>query len=42
MEALVMAGGKGSRMCPNGVEKPFIKVGEKHVIEQVINAVIVP
>ena len=38
MEALVMAGGKGSRMCPNGVEKPFIKVGEKHVIEQVINA----
>ena len=33
-----MAGGKGSRMCPNGVEKPFIKVGDKHVIEHVVNA----
>ena len=33
-----MAGGKGSRMCPNGVEKPFIKVGDKHVIEHVVDA----
>ncbi len=38
MEALVMAGGKGSRMCPNGVEKPFIKVGDRHVIEHVVGA----
>ncbi len=38
MEALIMAGGKGTRMCRNGVEKPFIDVAGKHVIEHVINA----
>lgn len=38
MEALVMAGGKGSRMCRNGMEKPFINVGGKRVIEHVLNA----
>ncbi len=38
MEALIMAGGKGTRMCRNGVEKPLIKVGGKNVIEHVVNA----
>ena len=38
MEALIMAGGKGTRLCKNGVEKPYINVAGKHVIEHVINA----
>ncbi len=35
--ALVMAGGKGSRMALSE-EKPLLKVGGKHVIEHVLNA----
>ena len=38
MEALIMAGGKGTRLCRNGVEKPYVDVAGKHVIEHVINA----
>ena len=38
MEALVMAGGKGSRMGFCGVEKPMIEVGGIYTVERVINA----
>ena len=38
MEALVMAGGKGSRMGYCGVEKPMIEVGGIYTVERVINA----
>ena len=38
MEALVMAGGKGSRMGYCGVEKPMIEVGGVYTVERVINA----
>ncbi len=38
MEALVMAGGKGTRMGFCGVEKPMIEVGGVYTIERVVNA----
>ena len=38
MEALVMAGGKGTRMGFCGVEKPMIEVGGVYTVERVINA----
>ena len=38
MEALVMAGGKGSRMGFCGVEKPMIEVGGIYTVERVVNA----
>ena len=38
MEALVMAGGKGTRMGYCGVEKPMIEVGGIYTVERVVNA----
>jgi adenosylcobinamide-phosphate guanylyltransferase len=38
MEALVHAGGKGTRMGRCGVEKPMMKVGDKCTVERVIDA----
>jgi len=38
MEALVHAGGKGTRMGRCGIEKPMMKVGEKCTVERVIDA----
>ena len=38
MEALVMAGGKGTRMGFCGVEKPMIEVGGIFTVERVVNA----
>ncbi len=38
MEALVMAGGKGTRMGFCGVEKPMIEVGGIYTVERVIDA----
>ena len=38
MEALIMAGGKGTRMGFCGVEKPMIEVGGVYTVERVINA----
>ena len=38
MEALVMAGGKGSRMGFCGVEKPMIEIGGIYTVGRVINA----
>ena len=38
MEALVMAGGKGTRMGFCGVEKPMIEVGGIYTVERVLNA----
>ena len=38
MEALVMAGGKGTRMGFCGVEKPMSEVGGVYTIERVVNA----
>ena len=38
MEALVMAGGKGTRMGMCGVEKPMIEIGGVYTVERVINA----
>ncbi|MBQ8179637.1 MAG: NTP transferase domain-containing protein [Candidatus Methanomethylophilaceae archaeon] len=38
MEALINAGGKGSRMGRCGVEKPMHMVGDKHTIERVLDA----
>ena len=38
MEALVMAGGKGSRMGYCGVEKPMIEVGGVFTVKRVIDA----
>lgn len=39
MEALINAGGKGTRMGPCGIEKPMQVIGGRHVIEHVVNAV---
>ncbi len=38
MEALVHAGGKGTRMGRCGIEKPMLKVGDKCTVERVIDA----
>ena len=38
MEALVHAGGKGTRMGRCGIEKPLMMVGEKCTVERVIDA----
>ena len=38
MQALVNAGGKGTRMGKCGVEKPMHLVGDKHTAERVIDA----
>jgi len=38
MEALVHAGGKGTRMGKCGIEKPMMKVGDKCTVERVIDA----
>ena len=38
MEALVMAGGKGTRMGYCGVEKPMIEVGGVFTVKRVIDA----
>ena len=38
MEALVHAGGKGTRMGKCGIEKPMMMVGEKCAVERVIDA----
>ena len=38
MQALVNAGGKGTRMGRCGVEKPMHMVGDKHTVERVIDA----
>lgn len=38
MEALVNAGGKGSRMGRCGIEKPMQMVGDKHTVERVVDA----
>ena len=38
MQALVNAGGKGTRMGRCGVEKPMHLVGDKHTVERVIDA----
>jgi len=39
VDALIMAGGKGSRMGPDTIEKPMQVIGGKHVIERVVEAV---
>lgn len=39
MEALINAGGKGTRMGPCGIEKPMQIIGGKPVIQHVLNAV---
>ncbi len=38
MEALVHAGGKGTRMGKCGIEKPMMKIGDKCTVERVIDA----
>ncbi len=38
VDALVMAGGKGTRMCSNKVEKPMHKIGGKHTVQRVVEA----
>ncbi len=38
-DALIMAGGKGSRMGPDTIEKPMQMIGGKHVVQRVIEAV---
>ncbi len=38
MEALIHAGGKGTRMGSCGIEKPMMMVGDKHTVERVIDA----
>ncbi len=38
-DALIMAGGKGSRMGPDTIEKPMQMIGGKHVIQRVVEAV---
>ena len=38
-DALIMAGGKGSRMCSNKIEKPMLTVGGKHIIQRVVEAI---
>lgn len=39
MEALINAGGKGTRMGRCGIEKPMQMVGKEHVIQRVIDAI---
>ena len=39
MDALIMAGGRGSRMGPGMVEKPMLEVGGRHIIDRVVEAV---
>lgn len=38
MEALVHAGGKGTRMGACGIEKPLMKIGNKCTVDRVIDA----
>lgn len=38
MQALINAGGKGTRMGRCGIEKPMHMVGDKHTVERVIDA----
>lgn len=38
LQALVNAGGKGSRMGKCGVEKPMQLIGDKHVVQRVVEA----
>ena len=38
MEALVHAGGKGTRMGSYGIEKPMMKIGDKCAVERVVEA----
>lgn len=38
MQALINAGGKGTRMGPCGIEKPMQIIGDKPVVERVVNA----
>ena len=38
MQALVNAGGKGSRMGKCGIEKPMQMVGDKHTVQRVVEA----
>ena len=38
MEALINAGGKGTRMGPCGIEKPMQVIGGKHVVQRVVEA----
>lgn len=39
VDALIMAGGKGTRMGPGTIEKPMQMIGGKHVVERVIEAI---
>lgn len=39
VDALIMAGGKGSRMGPDTIEKPMQMIGGKHVVQRVVEAV---
>lgn len=39
MEALINAGGKGSRMGFYNIEKPMQMIGEKNAIQRVIDAI---
>lgn len=39
MDALIMAGGRGSRMGSGMVEKPMLEVGGRHIIDRVVEAV---
>ena len=38
MQALINAGGKGTRMGRCGIEKPMQKVGDKPTIQRVVDA----
>lgn len=38
MQALINAGGKGSRMGRCGIEKPMHMVGDKHTVDRVVDA----
>lgn len=38
VDALIMAGGKGSRMGADSIEKPMQPIGGKPVVERVVNA----
>lgn len=38
MQALINAGGKGSRMGKCGIEKPMQMVGDKHTVQRVVDA----
>lgn len=40
MQALVHAGGRGSRMGNSGVEKPMLTIGDKHVVDRVVDALL--